>query len=183
MTSQTIDLRLPKSVPEVQWHKDASTDAMPFAVYTLVDLDDQQLDRILYECERKAREDCGLENRLRTSPEFHFPRQSLRSIIQKHIEVGRGGELDPTYFIVVADPDWRERGVLLVTLDDSEDFACTPDFLWSKAEEASLVLANLQICNTDWFEAKEAVGDDPTKSRRDDDDEVDDDEQGTEPLP
>jgi hypothetical protein len=64
---------------------------------------------------------------------------------------------DYFYFVAVVDEDWREKGVLMVTMDDgtNEDEAHI-DICRVPAAESGLNLINLQISNMDWEEYKDA---------------------------
>ncbi|KAF4311485.1 Major facilitator superfamily [Botryosphaeria dothidea] len=64
------------------------------------------------------------------------------------------GAYDSTYFVVAIDRDWKRRGVLLVTLDDQER-AYKVDLIGVEAGKTGILLLNLLVANTDWFDAKE----------------------------
>lgn len=88
--------------------------------------------------------------------------------MEYHVGLGREGQFDPKYLIVVACRDWRTKGVVTVALDD-EEMQCKPDLLWIKAEDAGLALVNLQVSNMSWEELKEGSLGSATPDNGDDD--------------
>lgn len=74
--------------------------------------------------------------------------------MEYHVGLAQDGQLDSRYLLVVACPEWRTKGVVIVALDDDE-MRCKPDRLWLKAEDAGLALVNLQMSNVGWEELKE----------------------------
>ena len=129
---------------------------LPFALYTLFDMNDNDFTQLRVACE-SLYEDEGI---VRRAPRSKFTEEPLQAIVDYHLELGRSGEYHPTYFIVAVHQDWKSKGVIVVTLDDDE-LECRPDLLWTQAEESGILLVNLQIANTDWYEAKEASMVDP----------------------
>ena len=129
---------------------------LPFALYSLCDMSNEELSAIRNICESKCEnENENNEHIVQFPSQFRFAGQHLQAIINYHLELGRTGEFDPIYFIVVVSPQWQSQGVLLVTLDD-DNLECKPDLLCTSADEPGLSLVNLQIGNTDWYEVKES---------------------------
>lgn len=62
------------------------------------------------------------------APDHRFTNQSLKDIVRYHVALTQKEEFDPTYFVVLATPEWRTKGVMLVSLDD-DDVQCKPDSL------------------------------------------------------
>lgn len=146
MTEQP-DLSLPERVPEMERYHDAPMSLLPFALYTLCKLDNNKSESYRQMCATEIDDD-----QVRLPPRRNFHGESLRAIIRYHVELGRQGEFDATYFIVCAYGDCSS--VVLVTLDD-DDIECKPDLLWVPMDQAGLLCTSLQIFNTDWSEAKE----------------------------
>ncbi|KAI5273189.1 hypothetical protein E4T47_03612 [Aureobasidium subglaciale] len=145
-----VDLTLPESVPQMARHHTKPMTLDPFALYFLVDCT-HDLDEIIKACNSECLRDDYVQCRTRTA----FESGSLNEVINHHVDICEAEHLDPRYIIVVADKDWKKSGVMMVTLDD-DDLECKPDLFWIKVEDSGLVLINLQIANTDWFEAKES---------------------------
>lgn len=153
MAASQLDLSLPDRVPEMERYHEASL--LPFALYTLCDLDEHDLTQLCAVCQSRCQLNEG-QAQVLLSPQPRFMGQPLRAIVDYHVGLVRNGRFDPRYIIVVVYPDWESHGVLVVTLND-DNFICRPDSLWSKAEASGLTLVNLQILNTDWYEAKETL--------------------------
>lgn len=147
----SIDLSLPESVPGIKYHQEQCSTS-PFALYTLCDSSDEDLAAF----EKLCADDANMEEVVSRAPCHRFLNKRLEDIVTYHTDLGREQNYDPVYFIVIADPAWRTKGVVLVTLDD-DDLECKPDLLWIPAADAGLTLVNLQISNTDWEETKEGV--------------------------
>ncbi|THY86677.1 hypothetical protein D6C93_07813 [Aureobasidium pullulans] len=98
--------------------------------------------------------------RYQTSPMTETVFGSMKEVIQHHLATCDEEKVDPHYFLVVADAEWEEKGIIAVNLDSGDpeeggDARLKPDLFWMKIEESGLLLVNLQIANTDWYEAKE----------------------------
>ena len=150
------DLSLPQTVPEVERYHHQKMGILPFALYTLFDMSDNDLTQLCVACESPYED----EGTVRRAPRSKFTEEPLQAIVDYHLELGRSGEYHPTYFIVAVHQDWKSKGVIVVTLDDDE-LECRPDLLWTQAEESGILLVNLHMANTDWYEAKEESMVDP----------------------
>jgi hypothetical protein len=167
------DLALPDRVPEMEQYHDSPERVIPFALYTLCDLDEATFERHRRLCCTGCDPDDDEDySSVRFAPRPRFVGESLRRIVDYHVELGRGGEFDPTYFIVCVYPE--STSVVVVTLDDDE-LECKPDLLWIKMDQSGLLCVNLQISNTDWAEAQEEDLEGPTWPGDDDHDEDDHD--------
>ena len=145
--AQHPDLTLPNRVPGMEQYHNRPEQILPFAFYTLCELDSKRFEEYRQICEKSHD-----HNIVKLPPQAHFIGDSLRSILSYHVQLARGGEFDPTYIIVCV---YRNAtSVVVVTLHD-DDLECKPDLLWTKTEDSGLLLVNLQISNTDWSEAKE----------------------------
>lgn len=144
-TMSTIDLSLPQSVPEMSRYADRPMTLDSFAIYNLLEPQDEPLN-LVQTCNSECPRDDYVH--FRTSPGI----TSLKGLIDYHLSTTVHDNFDPNYFLVVTDPDWEHKGVCIVTLGDEEG---KPDKFMIKAQESGLLLVNLQIGNTDWYEAKE----------------------------
>ncbi|KAI5210536.1 hypothetical protein E4T39_00314 [Aureobasidium subglaciale] len=145
-----FDLTLPEGVPKMARHHTRPMALDPFALYFLVDCMSEAGD-IIKACNSECLRDDYVQCRTRTA----FESGSLNEVIDYHVDNCEDELLNPRYIIVIADKDWKKNGVVVVTLDD-DNLECKPDLFWTKVEDSGLVLVNLQIANTDWFEAKES---------------------------
>lgn len=168
-----VDLTLPETVPEAARYHSGSSLA-PIAVYSLCGLSDNDLEDLRATCESQCEDEP--QSNVRLPPRSRFTGQPLRRIIEYHLQLGDSDDFDPRYFIVATNKDWKNNGVLLVTLDD-DDLECHPDKFFCRAEDSGLYLINLQIANMDWDEIKESGMDAPANDSDDGDNGDDDDAQ------
>jgi hypothetical protein len=150
-----IDLLLPESVPAMAEHQDRPMTLDAFALYNLVD-NEKEPSGLIEECHS----DCPQDNYVcfRKAPSV----KSLRGLIDLHLKTTVKDGFDPNLFLVVTDTDWRYKGLIIVTLGDDEG---RPDKFNIEVADSGILLVNLQIGNTDWYEAKEKyelVGEDET---------------------
>ncbi|KAJ9299640.1 hypothetical protein DTO271G3_2524 [Paecilomyces variotii] len=159
--SDDLDLTLPPRAPEMERYHHVGMRIVPFALYALIDIPSDELTALTQACNAQSRPD---NVQVRPAPEYRFVGGPLRRVYDYHLQLGREGQFDPRWFVVVTSKDWREKGILLVTLDD-DDLQCKTDAYFIKAEESGIGLVNLQVGNMDWEEVKEgsslgAPGDD-----------------------
>jgi hypothetical protein len=70
---------------------------------------------------------------VRPAPEPHLVSQPLTAVYDGHLQLGLQGTLDPIYFAIVVDRNWKESAVLLVTLENPYQppvigsFFCKPE--------------------------------------------------------
>lgn len=184
MPVHQLDLTLPPTVPAVaRYHQETSAGPSPAALYTLVDLSDDELQDLRSACESEYVDEAN--DNVRLAHRARFVSETLQAIVNYHLEHHDNDEYDPVMFIVAVSKDWKEDGVLLVTLDD-DDQACKPDKIRVKAKRAGLAVANLQIANMDWeeFKAYDLDGDAQTDDEEggDDEDSSDDGDDGNKPT-
>lgn len=169
----TVDLTLPRrSSPTIDPYKDLADDLLPFALYIHAGLlgPDE-----LTDIERVCNSQVEGSHVVQRAPRYDFNGQPLRAAFDEQLHnVISQRRHDPFYFVAVIDKDWREKGVLLVTMDDgSDDEVAYVDQMRVPAKEAGLLLVNLQIANVDWAEYKEeyeeAGGDDDNGADNGDD--------------
>lgn len=180
--AQDLDLNLPPNAPATYTDEHQNSDSKPAALYTLVTLSDNGLHEVARVCESECLTDEG--EAVRPAPEPHFVSEPLVAVYQSHLQLAGQGEFDPYYFIVVVDKDWKNNGVLLVTLYTDDEPPAIDSFL-CKAEEAGSLVQNLQIANTDWEECREnyeiGVEDESDGDDNDDEDAEEGDDDVVEP--
>ncbi|KAI0972952.1 hypothetical protein F4678DRAFT_478195 [Xylaria arbuscula] len=165
-----IDLTLPPtSSPAIDPFKDIPDPLLPFALYIHADItSEEEIFAIEEECNSQLPGSAMVKRAERSN----LAGQPLLAALTDHLINMSARQFDPFYFAAVVDGNWRESGVILVTLDDhSDEVLCHIDRMRVPAKEAGLVLVNLQIANVDWDEEKEEYGSD----QGDDDDDDDDD--------
>jgi hypothetical protein len=165
------DLTLPPTAPADYLSQQQESDTLPTVLYTLVPLSNDELHNVARTCELECELDEG--EVIRPAPEPHFISQPLRAVYESHLRLGTQGEFEPFYFVVVVHQNWRENGLLLVTLYSDDDPPAIDSF-FCKSEGVGITVQNLQIANSDWCEAREQneIG----LSGEEDDDDDDDDE-------
>ncbi|KAH7010709.1 hypothetical protein B0J12DRAFT_747500 [Macrophomina phaseolina] len=143
------DLNLPPTAP-VERYRDEPMELHPVAVYTLADLSDAELEELRRVCESECT-DSEPGDSVRLAPQPRFVDRPLRAVYDAHIELAPLRSFDPIYFIVAIDADWRQKGVLLVALDDGnfDEPGCKTDSFVLKPENAGLAVIKLQLGNSD----------------------------------
>ncbi|THX17309.1 hypothetical protein D6D13_00681 [Aureobasidium pullulans] len=158
-----VDLKLPELIPEMARYQTNPMSIDTFALYCLVDCI-SELPAILEASNSEMNEIVETykhgpqDDRVQCRTETVFG--SMKEVIQHHLATCDEEKVDPHYFLVVADAEWEEKGIIAVNLDSGDpeeggDARLKPDLFWMKIEESGLLLVNLQIANTDWYEAKE----------------------------
>ncbi|KAH8724859.1 hypothetical protein GQ44DRAFT_707937 [Phaeosphaeriaceae sp. PMI808] len=147
-----FNLTLPPTAPAAYISQVQETCFLPTAVYTLIPLSEGEIHEVACACELES--GLGDGEVVRPAPEPHFVSQPLGAVYNSHLQLGVQGEFDPFFFVVVVDNNWRESGVLLVTLEN-DDEPPTIDSFFCKPEGVSFTVQNLQIANSDWTECRE----------------------------
>ncbi|KAL9063144.1 MAG: hypothetical protein Q9157_008389 [Trypethelium eluteriae] len=143
------DLSIPSEAPGLaQGREDA-----PYALYTIVPLSDDNLKSACDYMNREHRELTDQEP-IHPAPKPHFAGRPLRDVFNYHLELGHGGQWDPIYFLTITTPDWRETGILLITMSNKPDEK--PDLLFTDPEQASLEIASMDVGNTTWEDKLES---------------------------
>lgn len=141
------DLTLPERIPEMAQYHDKPMDLLPFAFYTLCEIDDEKLEAYRLICTTDTQ-----DKNVKFPPQYKFVDEPLQSVVDHHLELGKEGEFDAQYFAVCVYADsWT---VVIVTLDD-EDLQCEPDLMWMGMDQVGSALVNMQIANIDFHEFKE----------------------------
>ena len=140
-----IDLSLPESVPAMTEHSERPMSLDSFALYNLIDPETEPSD-LIEECHAQ----CPRDDYIYFKTALGIT--SLTALIDFHLNTTVHDGFDPNLFLVVTDPNWQQKGLTIITLGDEDG---KPDMFPIKAEDSGIVLINLQIGNTDWYEAKE----------------------------
>ena len=152
------------------------------AIYTFYDASPDELKAISTACEEESAEESDGEstNYMFPAPQSHHP--DLDAVVQYHRSLDKAGKWDPNYFAIAETPEWREKGILAVTMnhydyedtgydDEAEARARGYDTHRFKPSAVGIMFVNLQIANMDWVEYKE--WDDVQAGAPDSDDEED----------
>ncbi|OJD30790.1 amino acid permease protein [Diplodia corticola] len=147
------DLSLPSTAPNTERHRTTLNGRYKFAVYTIADLDQSQLQALVTELNSAeyADDTCKL------APQPSFPGRPLRHVFDYHVRMrDEDTTLHPLYFIVAADVDYQTKGLVVVHLntaqDEQED---SVDKARCEVDMAASWGTNLDIGNMDWSDLKE----------------------------
>lgn len=166
----SVDLTLPEtSSPAIDPYKDLPDELLPFALYVHIELNgDDDLTQIEEACNSQID---GTDT-IRRAPRYNFSGQPLRAAFDEHLEnLIETRRFGPFYFIAVVEKEWRDNGLVIVTMDDgSDDDVGHVDHLRVPTNEVGLVLVNLQLANVDWSEYKDQYGSDDDSEDDDHDD-------------
>ena len=148
-----LDLTLPATARAAAQFRDVDDVFRAIALYSLVELSDEELEELRGVCESLSYANSAGDN-VRLPPRRRFVGQPLRAILEYHLEMTLAGTFSGFCFIVATDKDWRNRGVLFVNLspDASEYHA---DSLQLKAEYSGSAYANFAVSNMGWDEYKD----------------------------
>ncbi|GAB1310885.1 hypothetical protein MFIFM68171_01095 [Madurella fahalii] len=164
--SEQPDLSLPPTAPSVSRYHDQPMELRPAALYTLVDLSDEELQELQHTCESKSSVPTfNPGSNIRLPPRHRFVGEPLRAAFDYHLELNDSDQstFDPIHFVVAFLKDWRADGVLLVTLDD-DDLECKTDSFKVRAQDSGVIIVGIQLGNTDWSESKECYSIEPRVS-------------------
>ncbi|KAK0611414.1 hypothetical protein B0T14DRAFT_571301 [Immersiella caudata] len=147
------DLEIPATAP-VQRYR-TSSDMHPAALYTLTDIPADEFNELQRLCE--SRTGVGHGKAVKLTPRARFIGEPLRAVFNYHPELDRQEEFDAIMFIVATGRNWRENGVLLVSLDaaDPDDEECRTNMFRIQPEMSGGTVVGIQLGNTDGEESKE----------------------------
>ncbi|KAK8861856.1 hypothetical protein PGQ11_008091 [Apiospora arundinis] len=158
----SVDLTLPAgSSPAIDPYKDLPEPILPFALFVHVNLSggEEELASIEATCNSQTdTHDYAVVQR--RAPRYDFAGQPLHAALTEHLdnleELVQEGRFSAFYFVAVVDEDWKEKGLIIVTMGDGidEDYSHIGQMRVA-AEDVSMLLVNLHIGNTDWEECKE----------------------------
>ncbi|KAK8876827.1 hypothetical protein PGQ11_001773 [Apiospora arundinis] len=159
----SVDLTLPaSSSPAIDPYKDLPDPLLPFALFVHIELSaSDELASIEEACNSQTE---GATN-VHRAPRHDLSGLPLRAALNEHFNLVSTRRFDPFYFVAVVDENWRETGLVIVTMDDGtsdedDDHTCQIDQLRVPAKDVGLVLVNLQIANADWADFKDEYGSD-----------------------
>ena len=102
MAASRLDLSLPDKVPEMERYHEANL--LPFALYTLCDLSERDLNQLCVVCQSKCQLNEG-QAQVLLPPQSRFIGQPLRAIVDYHVGLARNGRFDLRYIIVAVYRD------------------------------------------------------------------------------
>ncbi|KAI1175853.1 hypothetical protein F4777DRAFT_578638 [Nemania sp. FL0916] len=130
----------------------------PYALYTLVELGDQEITDIEAECNSDTFDGCF---HVRRAPSWYMHGQTLRAAFRDFItNVQSSGQFENSYFVAVVDRDWKSNGVALVAVEDEEDDTGDPTFdkMTVPLADVGHVLLHLSTANMGWWDFQEVYG-------------------------
>ncbi|GLA93608.1 hypothetical protein AtubIFM57143_011206 [Aspergillus tubingensis] len=153
-----LDLILPSTCPELQQSSDANWDDASFALYSMIELSSEELEKLTTALNRDWKREMTDEAMplVRTPTVYDFSGKSLRDVVQAHVELDKeftprddgGAEGDihwyPTAFVVVTTREWEEKGLLLVYAD-VEEKKCPMDKFFFHIDNANILLSSLNF--------------------------------------
>ncbi|KAB8231243.1 uncharacterized protein BDW43DRAFT_301902 [Aspergillus alliaceus] len=175
--AMTLDLSLPSTCPALCVYGDYSWDAASFALYTLIDLSPEDLERLLSILNKE-----WLENNptpiVRTPKTHNLAGKRLKDAVQAQVDLDKeitpvsGGQAKgvmgwyPTAFIVVTTQDWADEGLLFVFMDDTDDDEGNKedpevrrmDKFFFEVDDAPLLLSSFSFGDLAFVDAKEQYG-------------------------
>ncbi|PIL34660.1 hypothetical protein GSI_03440 [Ganoderma sinense ZZ0214-1] len=144
------------------------------AIYTLFDLSADELAAICAACEKTGAKPSNGENTGYIHPAPQPTHASVDAAIAYHRALDKAGKWDAHYFAIAETADWRDAGILAVTLNtyDFEEMedgerderereeartvqARGYDTHRFRADAVGIMFINLQIANMEWAEHKE----------------------------
>ena len=148
-----LDLTLPATARAAAQFRDVDDVFRAIALYSLVELSDEELEELRGVCESQSCANNAGDN-VRLPPRRRFVGQPLRAILEYHLEMTLAGTFSGLYFIVATEKDWRKRGVLFVNLND-DGVQYHADSLRLKAEYSGSAYVNFAVRNMYWSEWKD----------------------------
>ncbi|KAI2854130.1 hypothetical protein CBS147343_9371 [Aspergillus niger] len=153
-----LDLTLPSTCPELHQGSNANWDDASFALYSMVGLSSEDLDKLTTALNREWKQEMTDEAMplVRTPTVYDFKGESLRDVVRAHVELDKeftprddgGAEGDihwyPTAFVVVTTREWEEQGLLLVYAD-VEEKECPMDKFFFHIDVANVMLSNFEF--------------------------------------
>ncbi|RDH37635.1 hypothetical protein BDQ94DRAFT_157108 [Aspergillus welwitschiae] len=153
-----LDLTLPSTCPELHQSSNSNWDDASFALYSMVELSSEDLDKLSTALNREWKQEMTDEAMplVRTPTVYDFKGKSLEDVVRAHVELDKeftprddgGAEGDihwyPTAFVVVTTREWEEQGLLLVYAD-VEQKECPIDKFLFHIDVANVLALILQV--------------------------------------
>ncbi|KAE8154309.1 hypothetical protein BDV25DRAFT_136002 [Aspergillus avenaceus] len=173
----TLDISLPHTCPALCVYGDYNWDGASFALYSLVDLPPENLERLLSILNKDWLEDNPTPI-VRTPKTHNLARKTLKEVVQAQVDLDKevtptsGGEAKgtlgwyPTAFIVVTTRHWADQGLLFVFMDDTDDDEGDKkdpeerrmDKFFFGVDDAPLLLSSFSFGDLAFVDAKEQYG-------------------------
>lgn len=156
--ASTSDLSLPSHSSELGDYGPMNLGQASFALYTLVDLPSNELNRILSTLDSKWMEIFGEDStHLIRLPQAHtFTGKTLKEVLQAQIRMDKEVKLRsdgvgdmywwPHAFIVVVHKEWEKKGLLFAYVDGGEETGeglFPVDWYFFKPKDAYMMLSSL----------------------------------------
>ncbi|KAH0009805.1 hypothetical protein KCU78_g10569, partial [Aureobasidium melanogenum] len=158
-----MNLILSPTCPALGLYGDYSWDNASFALYTIIETNDERMQQIAKRLDEEWYEGQGNQGShlVRVAPSHNFANKSLSNILEAHVKLDKvapgqsesqygAPELQwyPTAFIAVTADDVDDKGLLLVYVDDEvedddEVAECRTDKFFFKQKDANSMLSSL----------------------------------------
>ncbi|KAK5139278.1 hypothetical protein LTR04_003729 [Oleoguttula sp. CCFEE 6159] len=160
------DLSLPPQAPELGMYCDKNWDDASFAVYTLVDVSEDELQEICDVPDNQLMENQGGEGShlVRVAPQHNFAGKTLKDILDYHVQMDKsdfpadedkyGLDWFPTAFVVLTSQDWKSEGLLFVYVDDEAE-GCPLDKFFFLLEDSYMMLSSISFGDETCTRSKE----------------------------
>ncbi|GLA34810.1 hypothetical protein AnigIFM63309_008987 [Aspergillus niger] len=153
-----LDLTLPSTCPELHQSSNSNWDDASFALYSMVELSSEDLDKLSTALNWEWKQEMTDEAMplVRTPTVYDLKGKSLEDVVRAHVELDKeftprddgGAEGDihwyPTAFVVVTTREWEEQGLLLVYAD-VEQKECPIDKFLFHIDVANVMLSSLNF--------------------------------------
>ncbi|KUJ14089.1 uncharacterized protein LY89DRAFT_687345 [Mollisia scopiformis] len=132
-------------------------------VYIHAELSPTEIEEVVRAC-NEGTEETHDDDTVVLSPKHDFVGQPLQASYDYHIKnIVPEDKYDQGNYVAVVDKDWKEKGVIQVTIvdghdqedEEDEEIKAGIDKLRCPASETGIQIVNLQIANIDWEEMKE----------------------------
>ncbi|TKA82357.1 hypothetical protein B0A49_00098 [Cryomyces minteri] len=160
------NLSLPPRAPELGVYRDKNWDDASFAMYTLIDISNDELQEICDIPDKQWMENQGGEGShlVRVAPQHNFAGKTLKDILDYHVQLDRTDspdgeekyELDwyPTAFVVLTSQDWKSDGLLFVYADDEAE-GCPLDKFFFLPKDSYMMLSSVAFGDETCTRSKE----------------------------
>jgi len=156
-STKELQKTLPRHCPNSDKHRTMELNRN-FAIYSLANLNAAQLEELQDSINSEVLTDKMTTSNSRLAPQPDFSGRTLRDVYDHHIATRDEHDwMDPLYFIVADQEDWKTRGLLAVYLeaglDDEDDRIGVGRCGFDMADTWGV---NFSVANEDWMDLKEA---------------------------
>lgn len=152
-----LDLSLPSHAPELGQYESMNHDDATFALYTLADLSEFQVQEVANALEQEWMDEMGTHLVRLAQPTSIYANKTLKDIVRAHVAMDKGikprsdggaaGDISwwPTAFIVITKKDWKDPNALLFVLADDSKKGFPMDKFFFKLDDAYMMLSSLSF--------------------------------------